>query len=150
LNSKWQFNLSKPVAGERSAGVIRVEVAETGDKSGVLFVVDESEEIGCVGEGTGEFKLRRRNICSARYVKRRLQHIISHAAPKWTYSILMKRDAIFSTIADGTNTSGAGVDRKTHRAEDVLVRAQVDSEWIDGEPGVADISIGEADGREIQ
>jgi len=64
----------------------------------------------------------------------------------------MKRDAIFSTIADSTNTSGAGVDRKTHRAEDVLVRAQVDSEWIDGErrPGVADISIGEADGREIQ
>ena len=61
---KSKFNLSKPVAGERSVGVIRVEVTETGDKSGVLLVVDESEESGCAGEGTGEFKLRKRNICS--------------------------------------------------------------------------------------
>jgi hypothetical protein len=61
---KVQFNLSKPVAGERSLGVIRVEVAETGDKSGVLLVVDESEENGCAWEETGEFKLRKRNICS--------------------------------------------------------------------------------------
>ena len=45
-------------------GVIRVEVAEMGDKSGVLFVVGESNENGCIGEGTGEFKLRKRNICS--------------------------------------------------------------------------------------
>ena len=64
LKSKWQFNLSKPVAGERSVGVIRVEVAETGDRSGVLFVVGESKENGCIEEGTGEFKLRKRNICS--------------------------------------------------------------------------------------
>ena len=64
LKSKWQFNLSKPVAGERSVGVIRVEVAETGDKSGVLSIVGESEERGCIGEGTGEFRLRKRNICS--------------------------------------------------------------------------------------
>lgn len=45
-------------------GVIKAEVTETGDKSGVLLVVDESEKSGCVGEGTGEFKLRKRNICS--------------------------------------------------------------------------------------
>ena len=64
MKSKWQFNLPKPVAGERSVGVIKVEVAETGDKSGVLLVVDESEESGCIGEGTGEFRLRKRNICS--------------------------------------------------------------------------------------
>lgn len=65
MRSKWQFNFSKPVAGERSVGVISVEVAETGDKFGVLLVViGESEENGCVGEGTGEFKLRKRNICS--------------------------------------------------------------------------------------
>lgn len=45
-------------------GVIKDEVAETGDRFGVLLVVDESEERGCVGERTGEFKLRKRNICS--------------------------------------------------------------------------------------
>ena len=61
---KSKFNLSKPVAGERSVGVIKAEVAETGDKSGVLLVVDENEENACAGDGTGEFKLRKRNICS--------------------------------------------------------------------------------------
>jgi hypothetical protein len=45
-------------------GVIKAEVTETGDKSGVLLVVDESEESGCVGGIRGEFKLRKRNICS--------------------------------------------------------------------------------------
>ena len=45
-------------------GVIKAEVAETGDKFGVLLVVDESEESGWVGEIIGEFKLRKRNICS--------------------------------------------------------------------------------------
>jgi hypothetical protein len=59
-----KFNLSNP--GDGSVGVISVEVAETGDKFGVLLVVDESEESGCAGERTGEFKLRKRNICSAR------------------------------------------------------------------------------------
>ena len=60
--SKWKFNLSN--AGERSVGVIKVEVAEIGDRFGVLLVVDEREENGCVGEKTGEFKSRKRNICS--------------------------------------------------------------------------------------
>jgi len=64
---KSKFNLSKPVAGERSLGVIRAEVAETGDKSGVLLVVDENEENACAGEEMGEFKLRKRNICSTCY-----------------------------------------------------------------------------------
>ena len=65
MKSKLQFNLSKPVAGEQSVGVMRAEVAETGDKSGVLLVVvGESEENGCVGEETGEFKFRKRNTCS--------------------------------------------------------------------------------------
>ena len=63
MKSKLQFNLSKPVAGEQSVGVMRVEAAETGDKSGVVLVVDESEENGCVGEETGEFKLRKRKTC---------------------------------------------------------------------------------------
>jgi len=64
----------------------------------------------------------------------------------------MKRDTIFSTIADGTNTSITNVSRKTHWTKDVLVNARDGSEWIDGKrrSGLADVSIGEADGREMQ
>lgn len=40
---------------------MRADVSETGDKLGVLLVVDESEESGCAKVGTGE--LRKRNIC---------------------------------------------------------------------------------------
>jgi hypothetical protein len=69
-----------------------------------------------------------------------------------TYSILMKRDTVFSTIANGANASIAGVSRKPHWTKDILANARVDSEWIDGKrrSGLADVSISEAGGREIQ
>ena len=60
----------------------------------------------------------------------------------------MKRGTVFSTVADGANTSVASVGRKPHRTEDVLVRALVDSERIDGKcrSGLADVSISETGG----
>lgn len=64
----------------------------------------------------------------------------------------MERDTVFSTVADGANTPVAGVSRKPHRTEDIFVRAWVGGKWIDGKrrSGLADVSIGEAGGREIQ
>ena len=64
----------------------------------------------------------------------------------------MKRDTIFSTIADRANTSITSVGGKSHWTKDILAKARVDSEWIDGKrrPGLADVSISEAGGREIQ
>ena len=78
--------------------------------------------------------------------------MIGRVVRKTTYPILMERDTVFSTIADGANTSVASVSRKPHWAEDVLVRAWVDSQWVDGErrSGLADASIGEAGGGEVQ
>ena len=43
----------------------------------------------------------------------------------------MKRDTIFSAIAYGTNPPVTGVSKKPHWAENVLVRAGMDSERID-------------------
>jgi len=69
-----------------------------------------------------------------------------------TYSILMERDTVFSTIANGANTSITRVRRKSHWTEDVFASAGVGSEWIDGKhrSGLADVSISKAGGREIQ
>ena len=69
-----------------------------------------------------------------------------------TYSILMERDTVFSTIANGANTSITRVSRKSHGTEDVFANAGVGGEWIDGKhrSGLADVSISKAGGREIQ
>ena len=42
---------------------------------------------------------------------------------KGTYPILVKRDAAFSTIADGANTPVTSIGGETDWTEDVLVRA---------------------------
>lgn len=64
----------------------------------------------------------------------------------------MERDTVFSTIADGANTPVARIGREAHWAEDILVRARVDGERIDGQrrSGPADVSISEVRCRAIQ
>ena len=44
----------------------------------------------------------------------------------------MKRDTVFSTIAYCANSPGRNVSRKTHWAENILVRAGIKGERIDG------------------
>jgi hypothetical protein len=64
----------------------------------------------------------------------------------------MERDTVFSTVAYGANWSATGVSWKPDWAKDILVGTEVGSEWIDseGRPWLADFSIGEVGGGEIQ
>jgi hypothetical protein len=115
----------------------------------------------------GERRKRRKRLCRGRngrvqvektqhlldVLTRRIQCTIGNIVrKKKTDSVLLERDTIFSTIADGTNTSATRVGRKTHRTKHVLAGARIGCERIDGKgrPGLADVSISEADGREIE
>ena len=71
---------------------------------------------------------------------------------KKTHSVLMERDSVFSTITYSADAAITRVHSKSHWTKDILSSAQVMSEWIDGErrSGLAEVSIGEAGGREIQ
>jgi hypothetical protein len=84
-------------------------------------------------------------------LRRRLQRILGRMK-KRTYSIFVKRDVVFSTIAYGSDTPVTSVSWKPHWTEDVLVGAGVENKRVDGKRGsrLADVSIGETDGREIQ